>query len=793
MALAEVETPGSRASAKTFGTSAVFWTTLSTILGAVLFLRMGYAVAHVGLIGAIGVIILGHLVTIPASLAIAEIATNQRVAGGGVYFVLSRSFGLRIGGSIGIALYFSQAISIAFYVIAFGEAFRPLLADAVLRWTWLPNDLRLVTLPMLGVLWLALRLRGARLGLSLLVIVAITLLVSIGMFFMGESAHSIGIEHAFQTVSNADPFFLVFAICFPAFTGLTAGVGLSGDLKDPKRSIPLGTLGAVGVGLVVYILVVIKLSASATPEVLAGDSLVMSQIAIWPPIIPIGLACATLSSALGSVIVAPRTLQALAADGVVPSDRMSSWLRQVRASDDEPLNAASLTVLIALLFVVVGDVDSVAQIITMFFLITYGAICAVSLLEGFAGDPTYRPAFQSRWYISLFGAVISLVFMFQIDTGYALASLTVLACIYGFVRSRISVRSESVELLRGTLFQAARWIQLQTQRSHEHKGDETWRPAAVCLSDATFERRAALDFLRWIAHRHGFATYIHYIEGFLSKKTTEEAREVLDRLIRLVGVTRGNIQVDTMVSPSYTSAFTQLIQLPSSSGIENNLVVFEYDKMNPTALSNATNHFQLAAATGFDTVVLGVSPRGFGAQASIHLWLPPGDFAAANLVILLGYVLVSHPDWRRAEFAIFDVVPAADREARMIELRELVRSGRLPISERNVDVIALENGLSRRGLISERSRDADFTLIGMRKEAVRRIGIEGFEGYESIGNVGFVIGVTDVELERDEPVAEVVESEPEEAKPAAPEEGEKDEDEEAPADDAADPESSPRP
>jgi amino acid transporter len=775
MGMLAADGTGVRSKETGFGTSAVFWTTLSTILGAILFLRMGYAVANVGLVGAIAIVLLGHLVTIPAALAIAEIATNQRVAGGGVYYVLSRSFGLRIGGSIGIALYLSQAISIAFYVIAFGEAFRPLLAEAVLRWSWVPDDLRLVTLPMLGLIWLGLRLRGARLGVSLLVVVAVTLLFSLLLFFLGDSTRSIGFEQAFARVPGADPFFLVFAICFPAFTGLTAGVGLSGDLRDPKHSIPLGTLTAVGAGLVVYLLVVVKLAYSATPAQLAADPLAMASIAIWPPIIPIGLACATLSSALGSIIVAPRTLQALAADRVIPDGGYAEWLRAVRPSDEEPLNAAGATTLIALLFVVLGDVDSVAQIITMFFLITYGAICAVSLLEGFAGDPTYRPAFRSRWYISLFGAVISLIFMFQIDTAYAILALLSLGGIYMFVRTRSFARAGSVELLRGTLFQVGRWIQLQTQRSRDQDGDQAWRPAAVCLSSASFERRAALDFLRWIAHRHGFATYIHFVEGFLSKKTAEEARAVLARLIRLVGASRGNIQVDTMVSPSYTSAFSQLIQLPSSSGMDNNLVVFEYDKANPTGLVDATNHFQLAAATGFDTVVLGSSTRGYGVNARIHLWLPANDEAGANLMILLGYVIASHPDWYRAELAVFDVVPAADRDARMADLRERVRSGRLPIAEHNIDVIALENGLSRRALICERSRDADFTLIGMRREAVRRLGAEAFDGYDAIGNVGFVIGVRDVELERDEqppeagPAPEIEETQ---AKPSAPEEGE---------------------
>ncbi|MDH5568060.1 MAG: amino acid permease, partial [Myxococcales bacterium] len=331
-----------------FGVAAVFWTTLSTILGAILFLRMGYAVGNLGLVGCLALIVLGHLVTIPAALAVAEIATNQKVAGGGVYYVLSRSFGITIGGSIGIALYLSQAISLAFYTIAFAEAFRPLLEQAALRWPLLPTDSRLVAVPAIGLLWLALRLYGARLGLSTLYIVAGTLLVSLVLFFAGGGGAFLPhFDRMVARVDSPDPFFLVFAICFPAFTGLTAGVGLSGDLRDPKAAIPLGTLAAVASGFAIYLLVVVKLAASADPVTLAGDPLVMARIAVWPPIIPIGLACATLSSALGSALVAPRTLQAIAADNVLPQGRFSNWLRKVRAGDKEPQNAVLLTSLIA--------------------------------------------------------------------------------------------------------------------------------------------------------------------------------------------------------------------------------------------------------------------------------------------------------------------------------------------------------------------------------------------------------------------------------------------------------------
>ena len=111
----------------TMGTWPVFMTAISTILGAILFLRFGYAVAHVGLIGALGIIVIGHLVTLPTATAVAEIATNQKVEGGGAYYMISRSFGLNIGAAIGIALFLSQAISVAFYVIAFAESFEPVL------------------------------------------------------------------------------------------------------------------------------------------------------------------------------------------------------------------------------------------------------------------------------------------------------------------------------------------------------------------------------------------------------------------------------------------------------------------------------------------------------------------------------------------------------------------------------------------------------------------------------------------------------------------------------------------
>src|SRR5690606_25601473 len=358
---------------KTMGTMPVFMTAVSTILGAILFLKFGYALAHVGLIGTLAIIVIGHLVTIPTAMAVAEIATNQKVEGGGAYYIISRSFGINIGGAIGIALFLAQAISIAFYVIAFTESME------ILR-TWVAEEYGIlvmketITFSTMGVLALLILTRGANVGVKALYGVVAILIVSLIMFFMGEPLPdydgsmdiSRKITSDFVNIDGSTgpkTFFYIFAIIFPAFTGIAAGLGLSGDLKDPKKSIPRGTLWATVVGILVYIAVAIKLFYSANPESLGDEStIVMSKIAIWPPIISIGLAAAAISSALGSIMIAPRTLQALGVDKVMPGINLSRFLGKGRTRDNEPINASLITCLIAFMFCTLGDLNVVAEI-----------------------------------------------------------------------------------------------------------------------------------------------------------------------------------------------------------------------------------------------------------------------------------------------------------------------------------------------------------------------------------------------------------------------------------------------
>jgi solute carrier family 12 sodium/potassium/chloride transporter 2 len=721
-----------------FGTLPVFLTAISTILGAVMFLRFGYAVGSVGFYGTLAIIVIGHIVTIATAMAIAEIATNQKVEGGGEYYIISRSFGINIGAAIGVALFMSQAISVAFYIIAFAEAFDPVIVFVHEQFGYLITDKRLISIPALILLSILMLTKGADIGMKALYVVVFTLFISLLFLFLGNTGYDQTV--AGSTLNNhvpdAAPFFIVFAIIFPAFTGMTAGVGLSGDLKDPKKSIPWGTVSATLIGMVVYIFIAYKLSISASPEDLVGNQLVMQTIALWGPIVPIGLAAATISSALGSIMVAPRTLQALAGDGVFPNANINRLLSKGTPNTNEPVNATIVTIGIAIFFVSLGSIDTVARVISMFFMVTYGALCTISFFQHFSADPSYRPSFKSQWYISLLGALMCIYLMFKMDTGYAFASMSIMIIMYFGISYYRGGGEGMANIFQGVIFQLIRQVQVFIQKAE--KDTVNWRPSVICISGDSFERPAAFELMRWVSHRYGFGTYIHYIKGYYSKETNQESKEELARLIRVADISDSNVYVDTMVSPSYTSAIAQAVQLPSVSGKDINMMLFEYSKSNKENLNNILENFPLVKASGYDTCILGSCEKGFGVKMDIHIWIKPSDFNNANLMILLGYVILGHPQWKKAEIKIYAVVPLEDVKEQKSELLQLIEAGRLPISKHNINIIENTDERSTKDIINEQSKDADLTIVGFRSEAMKQMGEELFSGYDEVGNVLYV-------------------------------------------------------
>ncbi|PWJ44874.1 amino acid permease [Sediminitomix flava] len=723
-----------------FGTIAVFLTSISTILGAILFLRFGYAVGHLSFWGCMMLILLGHTVTIPTALSISEIATNQKVQGGGVYYIISRSFGFQIGGAIGIALYLSQAISTAFYIIAFAEAFNPVLDYMMQEWNIYIYDLRLISIPSTVLLTALVLLRGASLGIQTLYIVVAALFFSLVLFFGGGTEYNqLNVPNLTAHIVNPDSFFHVFAICFPAFTGMAAGVGLSGDLKNPSRSIPLGTMLATIAGMLIYMLVAYKLTLSASPTDLAEDEMIMSKIALWGPIIPIGLGAAAFSSAIGSILVAPRTLQAIAEDKIFPLPNFNAALSKTDKRSNEPFNANLVSAVIALIFVLMGDIDVVAQIITMFFMVTYGAICMISFLEHFASDPSYRPVFRSKWFISCLGAVSCVYLMFKISVFYALSSIVFMTIIYQIIGYTRENKQGLSNIFQGVIFQLSRQFRVFLQKAETEEVEaEHWRPSIVCISDNTFKRLSAFSMVTWLSHKYGFGTYIHILKGYLSRETHEQSEEILSRLIKLSDSSGSRVYLDTLVTPSFTSAIAQVIQLPGISGKENNMILFEFSKSNPDKLNDILDNFKLITATNFDTCILASAERNFGYRQEIHIWLTPKDFDNANLMILLGFIILGHPEWRDAKIKLMVLFPENDLSVQQDNIENLIAEGRLPINKNNIFMIPRSEDVESKAIINERSNDADLTILGIRGEAVKHKGEDLFLGYDLIGDILFV-------------------------------------------------------
>lgn len=734
-----------------FGTSPVFLASISTILGAILFIRFGYAVGNVGLLKSLALIVLGHLVTIPTVLAVSEVATNRRVAGGGAYYIVSRSFGTSIGGTIGLALFLSQAISIAFYMVAFAEAFRPVFDIIEIKYGLVtPLNPRWLSIPGTVGLIVIMLTKGANMGVSMLWGICIILGGTLASFFLGTSDPAIRPEafNIFATIPDSESFGNVFATCFPAFTGMIAGLGLSGDLKNPQRSIPLGTISATLAGMVVYILVAFKLSLSATPEHLAENQFIMKEISLFPIAIYIGLGAASLSSALGSIMVAPRTLQALARDNVLPIPSLNRLLRFGVGKSQEPIPATFVSGAIAIVFVAIGELNFIAKILTMFFLVTYGALCIVSFLEHFAGNPSYRPTFHSRWYVSLLGTVMCGIMMFQISFLTAIISITLMLAIYiGLRRGRDEQRGLS-GIFQGAMFQLTRWLQTTLQKNRVNLSESGWRPSIVAITRFEERRLGHFDLLRWFCHRQGFGHFIQFFPGDYSFRNEISARIHVEALIQQSEVSGAGVFVDSLICPTFQLALAQVVQMPGISGLPNNSILLEFDKDHPEEIDEVIQGARLAVESLFNVLILRSTKHRFGYRSSIHVWVTDDNISNVPMMLLLGYILVGHPEWKKAKIRLFACSDSWDTELDADQLSTVIKEGRLPISMQNVTSVSYENEESLEHEVALRSTQADLVIVGLTSEDLDSEDLDNIlQRYSGVNDVLFVHSTEEISID----------------------------------------------
>jgi len=276
------------------------------------------------------------------------------------------------------------------------------------------------------------------------------------------------------------------------------------------------------------------------------------------------------------------------------------------------------------------------------------------------------------------------------------------------------------------------------QQSRKSRGDKEWRPSAVCISEDSFDRQDAFLLLNWISHRFGFGTYIHLIEDYYSKTVHQQAREVLESLIDRYKGIGSHVYIDTLISPSYTSAIAQTIQLPGISGMENNMLILEYDRKDPSNLSSIIDNYSLVNAGNFDVGILGSSNRKINYTNSIDVWLRSVDYNNSHLMILLSFIIRGHPDWKKSNIRIFEICKPEEKENTRNSLEELITQGRLPITTKNIDIVESQDDTDFRKEINEKSQNAALTIIGFTGELLKFKGKLLFEGYDKLGNILFV-------------------------------------------------------
>jgi hypothetical protein len=375
----------------------------------------------------------------------------------------------------------------------------------------------------------------------------------------------------------------------------------------------------------------------------------------------------------------------------------------------------------------------------MFFMVTYGSLCAISLLEHFAARPSYRPSFRSRWYLSLLGAVMCLLMMFQMDPVFAVLSLLAMIGLYQVIKRTQKGESDLAAMFQGVMTQATRYMHIRLQRrSQRSRGDE-WRPSIIMVNNRTFDRRSPLIMLRWLCHRHGFGTYLHYIEGVLDPRSYAESLRVKQRLMSMARQQRSSVYMDTIVSPSMTSAMAQSLQVPGVSGLSNNAVMFEFSNSDPPAvIDDVVKHCRFAASSNMTILVLRHGEFHFGEHRNIHIWLTWNDQRNANLMILLSYILLGHPEWQEAEVSVFVSLPREQVAEHRDEFMRLMKEGRLPISEKNLRFLPTNDETAFRRLVARRSEDADLVVIGFDMEGLSGRASEVFQNHPTLKDVLFV-------------------------------------------------------
>lgn len=683
---------------KKFGTfGGVFIPSILTILGVIMYMRLPFIVGEAGLWWTLCIIIVAHVISITTGLSISSMATDKKVEAGGPYYIISRSLGLPIGGTLGLALFVGLSFSISLYLIGFSESYLPFMGfEASIKNIRIVGSLALLVLTTITFISTSLAIRAQFFILGAIALSIISILFG--------SHDLVPDAPLFKSSSSAVSLMVLFGIFFPAVTGFSAGVSMSGDLEDPKKSIPKGTIAAIAVGFVIYVVLAIFFAVSIERNALVTDPQILLNISWIPELVIAGVWGATLSSALGSILGAPRILQAISVDKISPRIFAKGY-----GDTNEPRNAVILAFIIAEAGILIGELDVIARIVSIFFITTYGFLNISAAFEKWTSTE-YRPDFKVSGWVSLTGAVACLIVMIQLDFVAMIGATIILALIYFYLK-RKELTLDSGDAWSGV------WASLVktglTNLMKDKLKNRNWRPNVIMFSGNPANRSHMIDMGKAIAGKLGLLSAFELVVS--DDKIMTKSQSDLEK---------GKDEVDFFKHKLHTrdiySGMDQIARVYGFSGVEPNTVLMGWSK-NPTNKDRFLDLLESFGQEKFNTIFLNYDhDRGYGNYEAVDIWWSGSGRNLALAINLIRHI-TNAPVWNRAKVRVLVINPVeAEAEKIYKKTFTILEQYRL-----NAEIKIINNEIDKKpdkDIIAEESQKTDLTVLGVPENRFRDFG-----------------------------------------------------------------------
>ena len=668
---------------KTF--EGVFTPCILSILGVIMYLRLGWVVGTVGLAGVLFIIFVSNLITLFTALSMSSVVTNIRIGAGGAFSIIAKSLGIEAGGAIGIPLYLSQSISVAFYIIGFVECWKFIFPG---------HSVLLVALIAWGVLFV-ITLLSAKLAFKIQYFILTAIVLSLISIFIGQEGLGTR-EVEWVGGFSIENLLIGFSIFFPAVTGILAGASMSGELVDAKKSIPTGTLSAIGVSSVLYLALAYWLTRHVAVEELVSNQLIVIELGRWSWMVVAGIMGATISSALNMFVGAPRVLQALGTHRLVPFSTNFAQIDQ----KGEPRTAILMTSFVALLTILLGSLDKIAGLLTMFFLITYGMINLIVFIEQSMGIPSFRPTFRVPRIVAFLGALGCAIAMFLLNPLFSFIAVMLIGVMY-LVLVRKQVGGYAPNVRSGLLlFIAEKFAQAASALPYYPK---IWKPNVLIpiKNNDDFERMSSL--VRDVVLPSGRVNVFKVNDqSDFSPERNDELREEMKELILPLKEKNLFVECSVVNAESFLKGAVVMIQALKSLSFPPNTVMYVFEREKE---DEAEKVIQYASGEGLGVVlVCNHLERKEKKNQGINLWIRQ---KSPNVDLSILMALQLEGNWQ-GKVRIVQIVPDEERKKEALQyLNKLKKVMRL--SER-IDIHVIIGVFPQ--ALSE-SPPADINIFGM--------------------------------------------------------------------------------